>query len=229
MPEPTASRLKDLLTLAEFVLKGAALILLVIVVWMFKDPLLERLSGGVKEVEAFGVRISFVENQLRATFSEAAASGAGRWQDANAALPSIRSRLEAIGRFISGARALWLDEGHPSSNLYERRTLQTLGVSVDMVQTPEEARTLLKIACYDVVISEMRRGDDNTAGLKFATELHETPHAPSLVFYILNLDRSRGTPAYAHGITNSPTELIHMVLDVLERRLESRCAALIGN
>ena len=140
-------------------------------------------------------------------------------------MPSIKSRLEALGSVVSGARVLWVDEGHPLSNLYERRILQTIGMSVDMVQTPEQASTLIGRSCYDVVISEMRRGNDASAGIGFAAQVAEMPNAPAVVFYILRLDRSKGTPAYAHGITNNPAELVHMVLDVIERRLNARCVA----
>jgi hypothetical protein len=42
-------------------------------------------------------------------------------------------------------------------------------------------------------------------------------HREPVVFCILNLDPGRGTPGDAVGITNRPDELIHLVLDGLER------------
>lgn len=228
MPDDSRSKLKDRLDLAEFVLKILVIGLLIVAAVILKDPLLERLgSAGVQEIEAFGVRVSFVENQLQETISKATAADPKRWQDASVALPSIRTRIEVMGRVLPGSRGLWIDEGFPLSNLYERRILQTLGISVDMVKSAEDAWSLLQKSCYDVVISEMRQADDASAGLKFAIRLQQMPMAPGLVFYILNFDPARGTPAYSNGITNSPTELVHMVLDVLERRLPNRCNAML--
>lgn len=214
---------QDRLAVANFLLKLAGVVVLVLIAWPLRGPLVERLSTGLEEVEAFGVKFKFVASRIEDTFTEASAADPKRWGDPAVTVPSLRARLEALGPAISGARVLWVDEGHPSSNLYERRILQTIGMSVDMVQTPEQAMNLIGRSCYDVVISEMRRADDPAAGKEFASDLDKVANAPELVFYIMDLKRWQGTPAYAHGITNSPAELVHMVLDVVERRLNNRC------
>lgn len=95
---------------------------------------------------------------------------------------------------------------------------------MDMVDRPEEAVSLLSRACYDVVISEMARAYNPQAGRQFAREVNNLPRGPDLISYILRLDRSLGTPGFSHGITNTPAELVHMVLDVMERRLPYRCS-----
>ena len=38
-----------------------------------------------------------------------------------------------------------------------------------------------------------------------------------MIFYVGSLDKEKGTPPGAFGITNRPDELTHCVLDVLER------------
>ena len=43
------------------------------------------------------------------------------------------------------------------------------------------------------------------------------PDTP-VIFYVGEVDERRGPPPGSAGITNRPDELLHLVLDVLERR-----------
>lgn len=38
-----------------------------------------------------------------------------------------------------------------------------------------------------------------------------------VVFYVGEVDPKKGTPVYAFGLTNRPDELVHLILDILER------------
>ena len=39
----------------------------------------------------------------------------------------------------------------------------------------------------------------------------------AVVFYVGRVDRAAGVPAGSFGITNRPDELLHLVMDALER------------
>jgi hypothetical protein len=73
---------------------------------------------------------------------------------------------------------------------------------------------------YDAVISDMNRNGVADEGLKFLTEMrvrniklyHWT------IFYAAGFDPSKGAPPRAFGMTNRPDYLLHLVLDILERK-----------
>ncbi len=70
---------------------------------------------------------------------------------------------------------------------------------------------------YDVIISDIARGDRNDAGLAFIPTIREHDISVPIIFYIRNLAPNLGTPASAHGLTNRPDELVVFLLDALER------------
>jgi len=39
-----------------------------------------------------------------------------------------------------------------------------------------------------------------------------------LIFYIRNHNKALGVPGYVFGITSSPFELIHLIIDYVERK-----------
>ncbi len=224
MSEEHITRVREWLSVAEFGLKVIVLFLGIVAVLLLWGPLKEKFTTDIGEIEAFGIRLAFVTDQLEDLAGQSNVADSTR-QELKYAIPSIENRLKGIGKLVIGSRILWLDENHPTSNSFERRLLQSLGLSVDMVQTPEDALVLLQRSCYDVIFSEMRRNDEPTFGMRFASELRTRDRAPGLIIYLMSLDRTQGTPAYVHGITNSPAELVHMVFDLVERRLSDRCVA----
>jgi hypothetical protein len=68
---------------------------------------------------------------------------------------------------------------------------------------------------FHAVISNISRNGNPDEGLQMLKAIRD--ESPPIVFYILNLDESRGTPPGSFGITNRPDELMHLLLDVLER------------
>ena len=71
---------------------------------------------------------------------------------------------------------------------------------------------------YDLVLSDMKRDDNPAAGAELLEALSRRRYGTPIVYYAGRLDRTRGAPAGAFGITNRPDELLHYVFDVLERR-----------
>jgi hypothetical protein len=63
----------------------------------------------------------------------------------------------------------------------------------------------------------MERTGKQDAGLEFLRLLRDQGISTPLIFYIREVDEARGTPVGAFAITDRPDELLHLVLDVLER------------
>jgi hypothetical protein len=170
----------------------------------------QRTDGGIQRLNGDQLLRLIYERQLRTKLeapSEAAATN--YWGFA-----SVMRRIERIPTVLAGANLLWVDD-QPEGNLYERVALSELGAQIDLALSTSEALLFLQRKKYHAVISDMRRGAIPDEGLRMVQSM--PAGTPPVVFYILDMDRSRGTPPDTFGITNRPDELLHLLLDVLER------------
>jgi CheY-like chemotaxis protein len=131
-------------------------------------------------------------------------------------MPSVITRAHVVRPLVRGSRILWVDD-RPSSNMYERRFLLSLGVQIDQATSSEEAIYLLKSSPYNLVISDMERYGDSSAGLKMLEQIKRLRRNHPVIFYVAFLNKRRGVPEGAFAITNRPDDLLHSVLDILER------------
>ena len=150
----------------------------------------------------------------------------------------LRKDVEATEEVF---RILWIDDECKEDEYFKANELQfiqeTIGADVDTATSSEIANSYLALNNYnyDLIISDIKRGNQDETdakdsepetpdGIQFLNGLvakvdrGEITSLPPMIFYISNLDRSRGIPAYAFGITNQITELMHLVADVYERR-----------
>ncbi|PHN02294.1 patatin-like phospholipase family protein [Flavilitoribacter nigricans] len=144
-----------------------------------------------------------------------------------AAQKALEDRLNTVKAFCEQIDILWIDGDYEESkekNLPEVRFIESLDVNYRvhcLTEAEAEAQLLRKPQPFDVVISDIKRRNDPTAGIEFlkrmVAELGQGQMPPT-IFYISDFDPSRGTPPYAFGITNSPTELMHLIVDVLQRK-----------
>lgn len=130
--------------------------------------------------------------------------------------PSLHRRAGVAAPLLRGRRALWVDD-NPSSTFYERVALSEMGVSVDVATSSEEGVIAGRNLRPDVIVSDMERDADGKAGLRFLQMVRQSGVGCPIVFYIGRLDERLGVPSGAFGITNRPDEVLHLVLDVLER------------
>jgi CheY-like chemotaxis protein len=134
--------------------------------------------------------------------------------------PQRRTRLERRAArdadVLEDARVLWVDDDHRRT-APERQALSALGVEVVLATTTDEGLEKLAIESFDLVLSDMKRGDDAQAGLDLLRRFRA--HAsPPIIFYVGRVDPARPAPVGAFGITNHPDELLHLVMDALCRR-----------
>ncbi len=197
-------------------------VLIFAIVWIFKDNIRKDLLGKLGSLKAMGVEFSFAEESIAQAIKSAEISLAEKspkWkvsispEDKERVLSRVKKHLDIFQR----AQILWLDDT-PDNNRNERKMFTELHTQIEIARTPEEARNFLKREQFDLIISDMARGDDPTAGLKFLKEYRKETSPAPVVFYIGVIDPSKGVPAGAFGITNRPDELLHLTLDALERK-----------
>ena len=90
---------------------------------------------------------------------------------------------------------------------------------MDFAKSTEDALEKLRNGRYDVVFSDMVRGNDGTAGLTFLEKLRERDKTTPVILYIGVINPDKGVPAGAFGITNRPDELLYLTMDALERKM----------
>ena len=170
----------------------------------------KRMIGGTKKLGGAELILALIEN------AEAEKQGKPITAVHVAKFPKVLRRAEAIGHLIRGRRVLWVDDD-PRSTLYERLALSELGIHVDVATSTDEALYTCRSVPPDVVISDLKRDGNNCAGLEFLSDLRRSALCLPVIFYIGDLDRNRGTPPGAFGITNEADEVLHLAFDALER------------
>ncbi len=124
-------------------------------------------------------------------------------------------RLQRNAGVLSGASILWVDD-NPEGNASIASVFRAGGAVVRTATTTDAALREIRVRKPDVLISDMTRGGDGQAGLELARQAVQIDRRLAPVFFVSQLQPGR--PADSHGITNRVDELIHLVLDALERR-----------
>jgi CheY-like chemotaxis protein len=192
------------------------LLFVVVVFWVCYRPLRDELLPNLTNLKAGGVELSFVRASIEAAIELADKSP--QWhvslslEDKERVLRRTKKHLATF----RNAQFLWVDD-HPENNLNERRMFRQLHVDVDTARSTAEALSMVQNGTYDLVLSDMSRGDDALAGLTCLEQLRKVTTTP-VIFYVGVFDPARGIPPQAFGMTNRPDELLHLTLDALERK-----------
>lgn len=131
--------------------------------------------------------------------------------------PSVAHRAKVARPMLEGARILWVDDV-PRNTLYERTALSACGVLVDLATSSDDASFMMGRLQPDLIISDIKRGNNPSAGLDFLAQLRADGRTVPFIFYVGEIDPSKSKPLSSFGITAHPSELLHLVFDVLERR-----------
>lgn len=186
-----------------------------------RDVLFPKLSG----FKAMGIEISFLKDSMDAALDKAKdhdlklAEKSSQWE---VVVPPeekqiVLKRALKHQDILNGAQVLWVDD-HPENNLNERKMFKQLNVEIDFAKTTDEALAILEHARYDLILSDMYRYNKPADGLDFLKKFRKTDEKTPVIFYIGVIDPKKGVPAKAFGITNRPDELLHLVLDAVERK-----------
>ena len=191
-------------------------LLVVILVLLFYRPIRDDLLPNLINLKAAGVELSFVSDSLDAALELAEKSP--QWK---VEVP-LKDKEQAIRRakkhlhVFRDAQFLWVDD-HPENNLNEHLMFRQLRIKIQTANSTERALEILKDHHFDLVISDMARGDETTAGIEFLEQFRKGDKTTPVIFYVGVFDPEKSLPTHAFGITNRPDELLHLTLDALER------------
>jgi CheY-like chemotaxis protein len=170
-----------------------------------------QLEGFLADMEDSASRNNKPESELDSVSQLKNAPATAQQKDA------LFERMAFVKEKKLSLKALWIDDNTLSVSS-EQRLIAALGVNFDFVKSSSEAESVLLNKPYDFVISDINRDNNAREGIDFIKKLAVT-HQKRIptIFYIIRKDDKYGVPPYAFGITNSPVELIHLVLDIIER------------
>ena len=149
-----------------------------------------------------------------ATTPESAARNAKEAADVVAELVNPR-----VIRRASEATVLWVDD-RPNNNIFERQSLEALGVSFVLATSTDDALDKLARHKFDAIISDMGRPPDPRAGYTLLDQLRASGNQVPFVIYAGSDAPEHKAEARSHGAvgcTNRASELFGYVLAVLSR------------
>jgi CheY-like chemotaxis protein len=201
------------------------LLLIVLVFRTFK----ERIGGLVGRITDFSLKAPGGEiavkvaaetgAALTAAESARASEEGGASDDADVvAIQHSASVAARVAPTLRNRRILWVDDS-PGNNKFEIAAFEAAGLQVETSTSTEDAMTRLHARSYDLIITDLTRGRDTEAGLKFIAKVRDVfPHALIVVY-----SSKRGVPQYprayeagAVGATYKPHELFDRVIAFLK-------------
>lgn len=198
--------------------------------------LLVRFAPAMNEFFASLGEFTFKGAGFEASAKRKQAEAAAALAAAAAARPDVNSTPESTARSAreaaevvadaltprmlrkaSRATVLWVDD-RPENNVYERQSLEALGVTFVLALSTEEALQKRKGQRFDAIISDMGRPPDDKAGYTLLQQLRaEGDQTPYVIYAGSNAPeykaeaRKRG----AMGCTNRASELFEYVTSAL--------------
>lgn len=182
---------------------------------------------GEFSLKAAGFEASAKRRQAEAAAALAAAA-ATRPEPEASPQRTARNAREAVAvveetvtprilRRAGDATILWVDD-HPENNVYERQSLEALGISCVLASSTEEALEKVKARGFDVIISDMGRPPDPQAGYTLLEHLRSSNDETPFVIYAGSNAQEHKAEARkrgAIGSTNRAAELFELVLSGL--------------
>lgn len=202
--------------LVLFVLAGALAV-------RFRQPLGRLIEERVSSVSALGFKVDLrpaevnkaVQDRMAPAMAVLAADSATNELEPTPLGEQVVDRAKRLATRIAGRTILWIDD-HIEGNRIERRMLRQMGICAESVTTKDGASAVLNDPAdrIDLIISDIGRDDGSPGGLALLDGLR----APQpVILYVGRVERERGIPAGAFGITDRPDELLNLVMDALDR------------
>ena len=177
----------------------------------------KNIQQNKETLRSYGVQVKDKPNEygpLRQALDKALA------KNSSAVTETERTRLlrraDFAAELLRGAQVLWVDD-HPNNNLNERQILRSYGVFIDLARSTEEALEMLQAIRYDLIVSDMGRQGIKDEGLRLLETIQRSTQPRPLIFYTIYSPEMRQRTGTAFAITNRPDQLLHYIIDVLER------------
>lgn len=148
---------------------------------------------------------------------------------------TVLNRVERNADLLRRARALWVDD-HPENNTSIVDLLRHFGTVVETPRSNGDALALMTTTRFDVVLSDVGRDDEgpesSLAGVRLAEEVFSRTGQQTILFTARfdplrlpgasdaeRLALARTISRVVSGRTNRYDEVLHLILDTLERTL----------
>jgi DNA-binding NtrC family response regulator len=131
----------------------------------------------------------------------------------------IGSRLEHALDSLQHGRILWVD-AHPEWNSDLIRLFERYEMVVDVVRSTDEALARVRASTYNLVVPDMWRDTEHpscAAGLTLMDALSRYRKCPPILIWAAQFDPKLGMHPAAFGYAKHASELVHLVIDVMER------------
>ena len=185
-----------------------------ITVYVFYPPIRASLERGIATVEIGSVKLELLQAETREL--PQVYDGTGKLTDESS--KSLAYRILHAAPYTIGGRILWVDDHITSRYDAERATIRRMGISIDITKTTEDAKLLLKHNLYDVIISDLWRGDNRLAGVEFIRFVEQThPRIKSIVYgQLLSRSLEQGMPNSTFRVTTLTNDLMHAIISAME-------------
>jgi CheY-like chemotaxis protein len=177
---------------------------------------------GEFSLKGAGFEASAKRRQAEAAAALAAATAARPEPDVTASNRPAREAVDIVTEMVTPtllrragrATILWVDD-HPENNVYERQSLEALGVSFVLAKSTEEALAKVKVQHFDVIISDMGRPPDSRAGYTLLDSLRKSGDRTPFIIYAGSSAPEHKKEAREHGAltsTNRAADLFENVM-----------------
>jgi len=182
-------------------------------------------SLGEISVKGAGFEASAKRKQAEAAAALVAAAAARPNTDQPSSAATSRETLDLVQESVTPrllrkaaqATVLWVDD-RPDNNVYERQSLEALGVTFVIATSTEEAMEKVRGSKFNVIISDMGRPPDPRAGYTLLDQLRTDGHNTPFVIYAGSNaveHKAEARKRGALGSTNRASELFEYVVQAL--------------
>lgn len=177
----------------------------------FYRPIKWQLLPRLKGIDLFGIEATFAEEEMEQAIAGRRASVSEGERVA------VLRRLRRASAVTQGAAVLWVDSA-PADTVHERALLRHAGMSIELCRSAEDAAAFASAGGHDAVIVRLPVGAPAAAteGLAKTGRGGKGRH---LILYA-PADAGAGAPSGAFAAAERPDQLVHYLVDVLER---TRC------
>lgn len=112
---------------------------------------------------------------------------------------------------------LWVDD-RPENNVYERNTLERYGLTVMLALSTQQALNCMKYNKFSIIISDIERKEGKQEGYILLDAIRENNNYVPFIIYTGSIKQEHIQETLqrgGQGCTNSPTELISLVIQNL--------------
>ncbi|MEU2563668.1 response regulator [Streptomyces longispororuber] len=181
-----------------------------IVYLTLRGTIIQNLVPRVTALRALGIEVEMTSQLL----DEAA-------EDSDTPVaPNVKrgvlNRLDHAAATLKDGRILWVDD-HPENNGALISLFRSLDMVVDTARSTSEGLVALRHGSYDILLSDIDRDGDPQAGIHMLRELERREIDLPVVVHAANFDSELGVDRRIFTATNHPVEIVHYVIDLMER------------